>query len=85
MAIKRKKRLNNNVYFAEQIVWRGGRWYKKNSDGSLFSGVYKTKIYPEDLPEWYLFGRYYVAHLFYTKRCPYFCTSQPLQAKRNML
>lgn len=59
MATKRKKKLNNNVYFAEQIVWRGGRWYKKNSDGSLFSGVYKTKIYPEDLPEWYLFGRYY--------------------------
>lgn len=59
MGKKRKKKLNNNLYFAEQIVWNGGRWYKKNSDGALFSGVYKTKIYPEDLPEWYLFGRYY--------------------------
>ena len=30
-----------------------------SEDGSLFSGVYKTKIYPEDLPEWYKKDRYY--------------------------
>ena len=30
-----------------------------SEDGSLFSGVYKTKIYPDDLPEWYKQDRYY--------------------------
>ena len=25
----------------------------------MFSGHHRTKIKPEDLPEWYLFGRYY--------------------------
>ena len=31
----------------------------ENEDGTLFSGHYKTKIRPEDLPEWYLYGRFY--------------------------
>ena len=30
-----------------------------NNDGALFSGRFKTKISPTDLPEWYLFGRYH--------------------------
>ncbi len=30
-----------------------------NEDGTLFSGRYKTKIHPTDLPECYLYGRYY--------------------------
>ena len=30
-----------------------------NADGTLFSGRYKTKMHPTDLPEWYLYGRYY--------------------------
>lgn len=30
-----------------------------NEDGTLFSGRYKTKMHPTDLPEWYLYGRYY--------------------------
>lgn len=33
--------------------------YVTNEDGTLFSGPYRTKIKPEDLPEWYLHGRYY--------------------------
>ena len=33
--------------------------YITNEDGTLFSGHYRTKIRPEDLPEWYLYGRYY--------------------------
>ena len=33
--------------------------YVTNEDGTLFSGHYRTKIRPEDLPEWYLYGRYY--------------------------
>ena len=54
------KRIIRRLYFTEQIGRRNGRLqYYKNDDGTLFSGVYKTKIKPEDLPEWYLFGRYY--------------------------
>ena len=30
-----------------------------NDDGTLFSGRYKTKMLPTDLPEWYLYGRYH--------------------------
>ena len=30
-----------------------------NEDGTLFSGHYRTKIRPEALPEWYLYGRFY--------------------------
>jgi len=30
-----------------------------NEDGTLFSGRYKTKMHPTDLPDWYLYGRYY--------------------------
>ena len=30
-----------------------------NADGTLFSGRYKPKMHPTDLPEWYLYGRYY--------------------------
>ena len=33
--------------------------YVTNDDGTLFSGHYRTKIKPEDLPEWYLYGRYH--------------------------
>ena len=33
--------------------------YITNEDGTLFSGHYRTKIRPEDLPEWSLYGRYY--------------------------
>lgn len=31
----------------------------QNDDFTLFSGHHKTKIKEEDLPEWYVFGRYY--------------------------
>ena len=30
-----------------------------NEDGALFSGGYRTKIYPSGLPEWYIRGQYY--------------------------
>ena len=55
-----KKRFNSHLYFAEKIVWRDHqRWYIKPEDGTLYSGCYPTKIKPEDLPDWYVFGRYY--------------------------
>jgi hypothetical protein len=33
--------------------------YIESADGTLFSGRYKTKILPQDLPDWYIYGRYY--------------------------
>ena len=53
------KRLNNKLYTHTILAFEKGKFYaKSNSDGSLFSGRHKTKIYPSDLPEWYLYGRY---------------------------
>ena len=55
-----KKKFNSNLYFAEKMVWRDHyRWYIKPEDGTLYSGCYPTKIKPEDLPDWYVYGRYY--------------------------
>ena len=55
-----KKRFNSHLYFAEKVVWRDHqRWYIKPQDGTLYSGCYPTKIKPEELPDWYIFGRYY--------------------------
>lgn len=54
------KRFKNNLYTIQDIKRVDGRMqYVQNKDGTLFSGPYKTKIKPEDLPEWYLHGRYY--------------------------
>lgn len=54
------KRFKNNLYTTQDIKRVDGRLqYVQNEDGTLFSGPYKTNIKPEDLPEWYLYGRYY--------------------------
>ena len=54
------KRIRRHIYYIEQIKKVDGVLKSVTSeDGSLFSGVYKTKIYPEDLPEWYKKDRYY--------------------------
>lgn len=58
----KKKRLNNTLYLEERLKWfeKEKRFcYIYNEDGALFSGVYRTKIYPSDLPEWYIRGQYY--------------------------
>ena len=53
-------RFKNTLYTIEDIKTVDGELcYVENDDGTLFSGVYKTKIKPSDLPEWYLYGRYY--------------------------
>ena len=37
-----------------------GHYYYRDPDGYLFSNfTYKTKIKPEDLPDYYVFGRFY--------------------------
>lgn len=53
-------RFKRRLYTIEDIKMVDGHLrYCKNEDGTLFSGSYKTKIKPEDLPEWYQHGRYY--------------------------
>lgn len=53
-------RFKSNLYTVERRVWRNHKlcWIQ-NDDFTLFSGHHKTKIKEEDLPEWYVFGRYY--------------------------
>ncbi len=53
-------RFKNTLYTIENNKRIGSHLrYVTNEDGTLFSGHYRTKIKPEDLPEWYLYGRYY--------------------------
>lgn len=53
-------RFKNTLYTLGDYKHIDGRiCYVNNEDGTLFSGHYRTKIKPEDLPEWYLYGRYY--------------------------
>lgn len=55
-----KNRFRRTHYTIEDIKLVDGHLrYVRNEDGTLFAGSYKTKIKPEDLPEWYLYGRYY--------------------------
>lgn len=50
-------RFKNTLYTIEDFKCVGGHLrYVTNEDGTLFSGHYRTKIKPEDLPEWYLHG-----------------------------
>lgn len=61
------KKLNSNLYTETIIKFDKGAnftdgkfYYDTLEDGCLFSKLkYKTKIKPEDLPEWYVKGRYY--------------------------
>lgn len=53
-------RFKNTLYTVEDIKMIDGHLrYVRNDDETLFSGSYRTKIKPQDLPEWYLYGRYY--------------------------
>lgn len=53
-------RFKSNLYTVERYVWTNHeRCRLQNEDFTLFSGHHKTKITEEDLPEWYVFGRYY--------------------------
>jgi len=56
----KNNRFKNNLYTIEDIKYIDGHHkYITNNDGTLFSGPYRTKIKPEDLPEWYMYGRYH--------------------------
>ena len=53
-------RFKNNLYMLTRYKRIEGHLCTiSNDDGTLFSGCFKTKIRPTDLPEWYLYGRYY--------------------------
>ena len=53
-------RFKNTLYTLGDYKHVGGHIrYVTNDEGTLFSGHYRTKIKPEDLPEWYLHGRYH--------------------------
>lgn len=55
------KKFNSNLYTIQKIIFKDGRHqYYQDEHGYLFSSSkYRTKIKPEDLPEWYIHGRYY--------------------------
>ena len=53
-------RFMSNLYTVERRTWKTHELCLiQNDDFTLFSGHHKTKIVEEDLPEWYVFGRYY--------------------------
>lgn len=53
-------RFKSNLYTVERRTWKNHEMCLiQNDDFTLFSGHHKTKIVEEDLPEWYVFGRYY--------------------------
>ena len=55
-----KSRFKNHLYTNEILTHRDHHLCcVKNDDGALFSGHRKTKIQATDLPEWYVYGRYY--------------------------
>lgn len=62
-------RYKNNLYTIERRVWKNHELcLVQNEDFTLFSGHHRTKIVEEDLPEWYVFGRYYKMWVFSPQR-----------------
>lgn len=50
----------NPLYTVEIRVFKDHHLrYIESNDGTLFSGHRRTKILAQDLPEWYIYGRYY--------------------------
>lgn len=56
-----RKRIAANLYTHTKTIWRNSQQALIYEDeGYLFSqGKYKTKIMPEDLPEWFVSGYFY--------------------------
>ncbi len=54
-------RFKSNFYSIEKVVFRHGHHqYIQDEQGYLYSqAIHPTKIKPEDLPPWYIYGRYY--------------------------
>lgn len=56
-----KKKINGRLYLIEKYYWtrKDGWHYERSKDGTLFARDRKSKVREEDLPEWYIYGRYY--------------------------
>lgn len=53
-------KFKRNLYCKEKFVYEDGMHKLiESSDGTLFSGQRRTKIYEYELPEWYLRGTFY--------------------------
>ena len=53
-------RLKKRLYTKEKIAYKNQNLcYVENEDGTLYSGSHRTKICEKDLPDWFIFGRYY--------------------------
>ena len=56
----RKKRITANLYSSTKLSFKGNWHYESLPDGRLYSnGKYPTNITKEDLPEWFMSGRFY--------------------------
>ena len=64
-----RNRFWRRLYTIQEIKLVDGHLrYVTNEDGTLFADVYRTKIKPEDLPEWFIYGRYYKRFGFLTAK-----------------
>ena len=53
-------RINCNCYSFERRVIKDHHLQNiTTDDGTLYAGYHRTKILPQDLPAWYVYGRYY--------------------------
>lgn len=53
-------RFKSNIYYTEKFIFKNGHHYCiESDDGTLFTDYRRTKILAQDLPEWYVFGRYH--------------------------
>ena len=58
------KKINSNLYMESKICWKEFA-VEYDPQGYLFSGGrYRTKILPEDLPKWFVYGYIYKRHGF---------------------
>lgn len=57
----KKKRIRQVLYTEQKIARKDGRLqYVKDPDGYLYANmIYPSKMKAEDLPEWFVHGRYY--------------------------
>ena len=55
------KRFRKHLYSVQKLSFVNRQFqYREARDGYLFSDmIYPTKLKPEDLPEWFVYGRYY--------------------------
>lgn len=56
-----KKRVRGQLYFLQDLRRENGQYrYVGTSDGTLFSRNFgRTKLYASELPEWFVYGRFY--------------------------